>query len=176
VIWAGLAVFIILGVAPSPAPADFVRDELRINMRAGPGLQYRIVKVLQSGDQVARLAVREDWIHVRAQDGKDGWVPSGYIVVEPPPSVTLPTLQSRLEQAQMQVGKLEKKLAAQQEALTELETLRSRSEELELENIRLSGSTRWKELAAGGGIVLIGMLIGSFLAKANKPRSRRVKL
>jgi SH3 domain protein len=153
-----------------------VRDELRINMRAGPGLQYRIVKVLNSGDEVARLGAREDWVHVRASDGGDGWVPSGYLTKEPPPSVTLPRLESRLERAQARVRELEETLASQQEALGELQAAKSRAEELEVENIRLSGSTRWKELAAGGAIVLVGMLIGSLLAKANKPRGRRVKL
>jgi SH3 domain protein len=176
VIWAAIALLAALFAAPAPASADFVRDELRINMRAGPGLQYRIVKVLSSGEEVARVGARDDWVEVRAGDGSQGWVPAGYLSKEAPPSVTLPKVESRLERAQARVRELEEKLASQQEALTELHAAKSRAEELEVKNIRLSGSTRWKELAAGGGIVLVGMLLGSFLAKANKPRSRRVKL
>jgi hypothetical protein len=74
------------------------------------------------------------------------------------------------------VKELDETLKAQSEAVRELETLRTQVAELQSENIRLSGSTRWKELAAGGVIVLVGMLIGALLAKTPRTRSRRLKL
>ncbi|MEE8558618.1 MAG: hypothetical protein V3T14_12115, partial [Myxococcota bacterium] len=74
------------------------------------------------------------------------------------------------------VGDLQKKLQNQAEVVGELDTLRSRVRELQVENIRLSGSTRWKELASGGAVVLIGMLIGSMISKGGTKRARRLKL
>jgi SH3 domain protein len=176
VIWASLVVLVALGAAPVPAQGDYVRDELRINMRSGPGVQYRIVKLLRSGDKVERLAEQEDWIQVRLGEGEEGWVPAGYLTVDPPPSVALPRLQARMRESRARVKTLEEKLEAQSEEVLELETLRGQVKELRTENIRLSGSTRWKELATGGGIVLIGMLIGALLAKTPRSRSRRLKL
>ena len=175
-IWASLVLLAVFGVAPIPAQADYVRDELRINMRSGPGLQYRIVKLLRSGDQVARLTEQDDWVQVRSGEGEEGWVPAGYLSAAPPPSVALPRVQRRLQNAQARVKELDETLEAQSEAVRELETLRTQVEALQSENIRLSGSTRWKELAAGGAIVLVGMLIGALLAKTPRARSRRLKL
>jgi SH3 domain protein len=176
VIRATLVFLAALTAAALPAQGDYVRDQLRINMRSGPGLQYRIVKLLHSGDQVARLSQQDDWIQIRGQDGSEGWVPAGYLTVEPPPSVTLPRLQTRLRNAQARVQEVEGKLEVQDEAARELERLRGQVEELHKENIRLSGSTRWKELASGGAIVLVGMLIGALLAKTPRTRTRRLKL
>ena len=47
---------------------------------------------------------------------------------------------------------------------------------LESDNVRLSNSTRWKDFASGGTIVLIGMLIGSLLPRGGRQRTRRLKL
>jgi SH3 domain protein len=176
VIRASLVFLAALSAAALPAQGDYVRDQLRINMRSGPGLQYRIVKLLQSGDQVARLSQQDDWIQVRSPDGSEGWVPAGYLAAEAPPSVMLPRLQSRLRDAQARLQELEGKLEVQGEAVRELESLRSQVDQLQKENIRLSGSTRWKELASGGAIVLVGMLIGALLAKTPRTRTRRLKL
>jgi uncharacterized protein YgiM (DUF1202 family) len=50
VIWRAVVMVLALGAtAPAWAGGMYVRDELRINMRAGPGLEYRIVKLLKSG-------------------------------------------------------------------------------------------------------------------------------
>jgi SH3 domain protein len=176
VIRAILVLLVAFTAAPVPAQGEYVRDELRINMRSGPGLQYRIVKVLSSGERVARLGEKDDWIQIRGPEGTEGWVPAGYLSPEAPASVALPRVQSRLRDAQTRVQELEGKLAAQSEEVLELETLRSQVKELNSENIRLSGSTRWKELATGGVIVLLGMLIGALLAKTPRTRSRRLKL
>ena len=76
---------------PGLARGDYVRDELRINMRTGPGTQYRILKALASGDKVSRLDSSGDWIQVRTPEGLEGWVPGGYLSPEPPASLALPT-------------------------------------------------------------------------------------
>jgi SH3 domain protein len=177
VIRAICALLVALGATvPSLSAADFVRDEIRINMRSGPGLEYRIVQLLRSGDEAKRLAERGDWIQVRLRDGKEGWVPSGYLTPKPPASVEVPELRSRLQDVETRAGRLQEQLGNQAEAMRELETLRVRVRELQAENIRLSGSSRWKELTAGGVIVLVGMVIGALLPKGGRQRSRRLKL
>jgi SH3 domain protein len=161
---------------PEPASAEYVRDEIRINMRTGPGLQYRILKSLASGDRVSRLGATGDWIHVRTPEGVEGWVPSGYLSQAPPASLALPAARSELESARSTIGELEQRLAAQAASLGELEALRARAEELGTENLRLSVSTRWKDYLAGAGLLAVGVLVGLAIPRSGGARGRKIKL
>ncbi len=174
-VWLSLALLVIMAPA-SAARADYVRDEIRINMRTGPGVNYRIVQLLASGDQVTRLGEKEDWTQVRTPAGEEGWVPSTYLSSEPPPSVQLPDVTARLRKTGAHARELEEQLKAQAREVVELEGLRERVKKLESDNVRLSNSTRWKDFASGGTIVLIGMLIGSLLPRGGRQRTRRLKL
>ena len=171
-----LTALLLVLALPLAAAADFVRDEIRINMRTGPGNQFRIVKILVSGESVVRVAEDGGWINVKTRDGEDGWVPAGYLTREAPASVTLPRAEARLAQSQAQVETLQQKLSTQAEAVAELDTLRSRNLELENENIALGGSDRWQTLGMGALIALVGLAIGASWRGGGASRTRRIKL
>ncbi len=170
-----LALALLLAL-PQTAGADWVRDEIRINMRTGPGLDFRILEVLVSGDRVRRIGTSSNWVHVRTAEGKDGWVPDGYVMREEPASVRLPAIETELNEAQARVATLELELAGQTAAITELNALRADNERLTTENIQLSGSSWWKVLVAGGATVLVGMVIGAVVPRGGSQRTRRIKL
>ena len=90
-----LALCVTIGL-PGLALADWVRDEVQINMRTGPGTQYRITRVLRSGDPVTRLQSTAQWVKVRTAEGQDGWIPAGYTREEPPASLALPETRAKL--------------------------------------------------------------------------------
>ncbi|MEE9278681.1 MAG: TIGR04211 family SH3 domain-containing protein [Myxococcota bacterium] len=154
----------------------YIRDEIRVNMRAGPGLQFRILRVLTSGDVVRRLAERDDWLQVRIPGGPDGWIESGYVTTELPPSVTLPRVQDQLTHAEARVRELERKLAAQTEAVKDLEQLRARNEALEASNADLAFSSGWKDMATGASIIVVGMIIGLLAPRGASRAGRKIKL
>lgn len=161
---------------PPEAGAEYVRDEIRVNMRTGPGVQYRITKVLVSGDAVTRIASTEDWVQVRTENGEAGWIPAGYVTDERPASVRLPTVEAKLRQAEAHIEEVEGRLASQARDVEELASLRQQVEQLTVQNIRLAGSSRWKMIAAGGATVLVGMLIGALVPRGGSQRTRRIKL
>lgn len=166
-----------LALGPLPlARADFVRDEVRVNLRTGPGSEYRIVKLLRSGDEIRRVERRGDWLRVRTPAGEEGWVPSGYVSADRPASVALPQVEARLRSSESRVQELEQQIESQSAELSELSDLRERTETLERENMRLTVSTRWKDYLAGGIVALIGMGIGAILARSSRTRTRRLKL
>ncbi len=162
--------------ATASAQREYIRDEIRVNMRAGPGLQYRIIKVMVSGEPVHRLGEQDDWVRVSTAEDEEGWVPGGYLSSAVPPSVTLPQVQSKLARADARVGELEQKLKAQAEAIQELESLRERSSELETENSELRWSTGWKSMATGAVVLLVGILIGVAMPRGSARSARRIKL
>ena len=65
------------------AASGWVDDQVRLNLRTGPGNQFRILGSVETGDSVEILTHGDGWIEVRA-DGKSGWVPDGYLKSEPP--------------------------------------------------------------------------------------------
>ncbi len=160
------------------AQREYIRDEIRVNMRAGPGLQYKILKVMTSGDVVRRLGSTDDWIEVATAEGGQGWVPSGYVSAEVPPSVSLPQVTTRLVHSEARVRELEARLATQTGSLSELEALRASAEELEIENAELRWSTGWRSMATGAVVVLVGILIGIVIPRGGSGTrgARRIKL
>jgi SH3 domain protein len=160
---------------PVGVRADFVRDEIRVNMRTGAGLRYRILKVLKSGDEVTKLGETEDWVRIR-HEGQEGWIPTGYLSRKQPAAAVLPAVEEKLGSAEGKIEELSTQLAAQAQAVQELESLRARVEELQTSNARLSSESTWKTLAAGGGIVILGILIGLLIPKGRNPRSTRIRL
>ena len=173
---AWLCLAILMALAPAAgASADYVRDEIRVKMRNGPGERHGSSRVLISGDPVTPLAQRNGWIRVRTQNGEEGWVPSSYLTKNPPASVALPRAEAKLAQAQARLEALEEKFGGQIEAVAELDTLRSRNLALESENIELAGAERWKTLGIGALILLVGFGVGATLARGGG-RPGRLKL
>ncbi len=172
--WLCLAVLMALAPAAGTG-ADYVRDEIRVKMRDGPGERYGSSRVLLSGDSVAPLAQEDGWIQVRTQEGQEGWVPSSYLTRSPPASVSLPRIEAKLAQTKARLEELEEKLGGQIEAVAELDTLRSRNLALESENIELTGADRWKTLGIGALILLAGFGVGASFARSGG-RPRRLKL
>ncbi len=159
----------------------WVRGEVRLNLRTGPGTQFRIVGVMKTGDAVTILKRAESWTQVRLGDGKEGWIPVGYLQAEPPPTV-------RLEQIQDELTSLQAKLEA---ALAESSKLKTRSDELESrddgqqseisrldrENTKLKAQKRWPEWITGASVLAAGMLLGAILHRNSTRRpSSRVRL
>lgn len=153
----------------------YIRDEIRVNMRAGPGLEFRILRVLTSGDLVRRLAERDDWVQVSVPGGPEGWIESGYLTTEVPASIVVPELRDQLTHAEARVRELERKLGTQTAAIHEIEDLRARNERLEASNADLAFSSGWKDMATGAAIVVVGMVIGLLAPRGTRP-GRKIKL
>ena len=162
---------------PLAAGAAYVRDEIRINLRTGPGTQYRILRGLKSGDELGILGSDSDWENVRTAEGQEGWIPEGYTTPRRPASVKLPESDAKLAKARSEIERLKAQISTQSVEVEELADLRGRVEDLTTSNVELAGSSRWKMLATGGAIVLVGMLIGVLVPRGGgSQRTRRIKL
>lgn len=173
---ASAALGLLLSLAPHDATGDWVRDQLYVALREGPGVDHVRVKTLSSGDEVRVLTARGEWTKVKTSEGSSGWVPSKYLQPTPPAAQALPQVKRELGKAQQRIAGLEKQLDAQTVALEEHETLRTEVAKLENENAAMAGSSRWRTLAAGGVIVLLGMAIGAFVPRSRPDRPRRLRL
>jgi len=161
-----------LSSAPLARAADYLGGEVRIYVRAGPGLEFRILKTLTAGLPAQKLVVEGDWVQVRIPNETEGWIPIANLVNEEPASMALPKLREKLSAAEARVSELEQKMAQQTASLEELAQVKERNRVLEDDASRAGATARWKTLAAGSGITLVGILIGLLAPRGSGQRSR----
>src|SRR5262245_39907833 len=74
-------------VTITPAHAEWVRGEVTLNVRTGPGPDRKIISSIATGDRVSVLENGDGWTLVRIQDGQEGWIPGGFLADQPPAAV-----------------------------------------------------------------------------------------
>ena len=180
-----LAIGLAIGIATTVAIAGsaetaWVKDEVRLNLRSGPGTQYRILQGIGTGDRVDILKRGEGWTQVRAGEG-DGWIPEGFLQSEPPAAVRLERLEAQTSDVRATIDELPEKTSTLEAENTELaERASSQESEIALltrENVELKAGARWPEWITGAGILAVGMLMGAILQSISGRRSRpRIRL
>lgn len=101
---AGLLLLLILST-PLAAETVYVKDVLYVPLRTGPTNAFRIIhKGLPSGTALEIIPgeTAEDWLHVRAPNGMEGWFPEQYTQKEPAAADQLSKALSELSQLQAQ--------------------------------------------------------------------------
>ena len=183
---AGVVSWIALGLllgAPGAVRAEsaWIKDELRLNLRTGPGVQFRIMGRMKTGDAVQVLERGDGWTKVRVPSLGEGWIPEGYLQPTPPAAVRL--AQSETQTSEFR-GQLESLTESTAELEQENETLAARDGEqrqqittLTRENLELRAGARWPEWITGAGILGTGMLMGMIVRSLSGRRSRpRIRL
>jgi len=64
--------------SPKPAPAPVLRVAQivwsAVNLREGPGMNYKVIGNAKKGTSLGILEDKGQWLHVRIEDGKEVWV------------------------------------------------------------------------------------------------------
>lgn len=178
---AGLFVAGSLIAHSAAAQPAWVHNEVRLNLRTGPGTTFRIVGSVETGDPLTILDRKENWTQVRLDDGKQGWIPAGYLKSEPPPDVRLEQAEQELSQLRMKYENATADAARIRESYEEIDSKeKERTEEinrLTLENLDLRSGPRWPEWITGASILSVGMLLGALLHRSSSRRpTPRIRL
>jgi len=90
-------IFTLLMIPATPASAEqyYVSQRMEITMRTGPGVSYKIMAMLPSGDGVNMVDYGKEWSKVQTADGKEGWVLSRYMTKEVPVNLMVKELQKK---------------------------------------------------------------------------------
>ncbi|HET8700056.1 MAG TPA: TIGR04211 family SH3 domain-containing protein [Nitrococcus sp.] len=115
-------------------PTRYVTDQLTITLRSGAGNEYRILKLLPTGTAVEVLEKGNGWTRVDAGDGRQGWVPSQYLISQPPAAQRLQQISAELAQLQAQNGQIRQQMQGTQQQLAQA---RERIQQLSSERDRL---------------------------------------
>lgn len=98
--------------ATAGAQTRYVSDQLEITLRSGPGNQYRILRMLESGTAVEVIERNDDgWSRIRV-GGTEGWVLTRYLMNQPAARDRLTDASTRVEQLREQTQRLRAELEA----------------------------------------------------------------
>lgn len=185
---AGLAaaLLLVLGSAlldaqTASADTGWVRGNIRLNLRAGAGTQFKILGAVETGDQMDVLARGESWTRVRTAEGKTGWIPAGYLETEPPPTLRLAQLETETATLRTQLEEIRSEAAGLRESNATLASTdsgqREQIESLKIENYELRAGSRYQEWITGALILFGGMIVGAILHRNSTRRpSSRIRL
>jgi len=179
---AALVAILFFSTAPALAATSWVKGDVLLNVRAGPGPEFKTLAAITTGDPVSILESRDGWTHVRSDKAGEGWIPSGFLQDEPPAIVKLQRVETEAAELRSRV----ETLAAEAERLRTAHASLSgqdaqRSEEMQRltrENDELRLGARSSELLAGASILLVGGLLGAMASRSAGARraAGRVRL
>lgn len=161
----------------------WVRGEIRLNLRSGPGTEYRILGGVATGDGLTVMSRGDGWTRVRMEDeNTTGWIPEGYLEPEPPPTIRLEQLETEVESLRSQletVSRESEQLKTNNTSLSENDSMqREEINRLIRDNTKLRAGARYPELIAGASILAAGMILGAMLhrSSSNRRPSSRIRL
>ncbi len=102
------------GADPSNAQPLYVSDEIRITVRSGPSTENKVIAVLPTGTKLEVVEEQEDWLLVRSDTEKEGWILKRFTSEEIPKKTQIEGLQKKLD-------RVSKKLQATTEKASKVE-------------------------------------------------------
>lgn len=124
------------------AATQYVSDQLSINMRRGPGNNYKIMKLLDAGDQVTTLSESDGWAKIRTSSGSTGFVLTRFLSDNAAASTRIDQFQQQNQQLQQDNNDLKQELSQALHGSTQLGELKrnlvdeNKNLKSELQNIR----------------------------------------
>ncbi|UCG13372.1 MAG: TIGR04211 family SH3 domain-containing protein [Deltaproteobacteria bacterium] len=90
------------------ATTYYVSDTtLEANLRAGTGIEYRIIALVRPGASVTLLGEKDGWAQVALRDGRTGWIFKRYLSERPPWRLTAQKLAEKNQELESRVGTIE---------------------------------------------------------------------
>ena len=168
---------VLLTAIPLSAEQAWVKDYHRLNLRSGPGVEFRIRGSLETGNEVTILERGDGWTRIQLTDVGEGWIPEGYLQSVAPARVRLDDIEKRRHALQGELEALSERanrLETENRELLDRDTVQSASlGELSSENVALRAGARWPHWIAGASILALGMLVGIVVQSLSGRRSRR---
>jgi S1-C subfamily serine protease len=122
----------------------YVTDVLKLPLRSGPGTEYKILALVESGQEVEIMEFRKDWSLVKLSNQKIGYVLTRYLISEPASSILLQQLQAKYKELTEQAATLYKENSMLKEEIKDLRVALDKFEKSKEEKSKLT------RLAASG--------------------------
>jgi len=120
------------------AETRYVADQLVITLREGMGNEYRVLRTLRTDTPLEVLEEQGRYLHVRLDDGTEGYVLKQYVSSKRPKSQRINELEAEVEHLTSQVAEHAEVVAEAEQARAEVKLLQEQlhAKEEELAEIR----------------------------------------
>src|SRR5210317_255011 len=102
-----VSVFLILISASVQAETIYVGEIIEITLRTGPGIDHKVIAMLQSGQSLEVLEAGSEWTRVRLPNEKEGYVLSRFLSKKKPNEMLLKELEKRYAALEQKVDTLD---------------------------------------------------------------------
>ena len=108
---------VILSAGSVHAETIYVSDRLEASLRRGAGLEFKVIKMVRSGDALEVLEAdrAKGYTKVRASNGTEGWILTRYLMDETAARDRLSETTEENTQLRATIGELEAQIATLQE-------------------------------------------------------------
>ncbi len=150
----------------------YVSGYRKIMLRRGPGLEYKIIATLETGDPVNLVREEGDFYLVSLSNGRQGYVLKSYLTEEVPAEHRLKELEEERQRRDVELRQLRQENNRLKAALAKAEKEAAAKarlvQELEEERNGLRQDRRLRWFLAGAGVLLVGWLLGWSRAKLRR--------
>ena len=117
-------------VSVAAAQEVYVSGITKITMRTGPGIEHKIVAMLETGTRLDILEYKSDWSLVQMDNQKQGWVLTRFLTEEKPLTFLVEKLRKENERLTSALEKSEKHNQVLAEKNTTLADIEKKYQEL----------------------------------------------
>ena len=94
----GYALFIqyimLIFTLSAQAESMYVTDVIKVDLRTGPSIGHKIIKMVESGEKIELIESGQDWSLVKLNDGKEGWILNRYMMSDETSKIKMVKLES----------------------------------------------------------------------------------
>ncbi len=140
-----LVILFFLFAPTSQAETQYVVDFIRITLRTGPGVEHKVLDMIESGQKLEVLEANPDWSRVQLDNEKKGWILSRFLTPNPPSQLLVAQLTKENNEGKINASKLlienEKLTEENRQLNTVLESSKAKLDQLNSEHQALKADS-----------------------------------
>ncbi len=90
-----IGIYLFIFAVAAMAKTQYVSEFTEITLRTGPGIDYKVIAMVKTGEKIEVIEPGGDWSKVRSEGEKTGWILSRFISSEIPSSIALERLEQK---------------------------------------------------------------------------------
>jgi len=125
-----MGIFFLLISTTGYAETRYISGIIQITLRTGPGVDHRVIAMINSGQEIEIINKGEEWTEIRLVGGKEGWVLTRFLTEKKPRSILLEQAEQNNKNLRLQVTKLLEENAKLKEGKTQIQSEFSHSKKM----------------------------------------------
>lgn len=142
------------------AKTMYVTEATWVKVNSGPGIEYKVIARVRSGDPVTIIGQEGTWYHIRTSKDEDGWMMAPFLTEGKPLTDQVNALSSKTTEQSRLITQLTEENKSLKKYAHLSEGSAAELKHLKDENLRLKDHQDILWVGVGAAILFIGWVIG----------------